>query len=89
MCTHNQNTYGAVAMPELETKPKRKTSTSSAVHNRYKKKTYTRLIAELPKQMVEDFKELLAEKGDTVTGVVRAAVTEYIDKNSNKPGSAR
>ena len=67
--------------PEAKEKPKRKTHTSSAVKNRYKKKVYTRILADLPKDMVAEFKELTAANGTTVSAVMREAVEKYIREN--------
>ena len=35
-----------------------KTTTSTAVKRRYNDKTYTRIIADIPKQLAEDFKTI-------------------------------
>lgn len=62
-------------------KPKRKTHTSSAVKNRYKKKMYTRILADLPKDMVAEFKELTEANGTTTSAVIREAVKRYISEH--------
>lgn len=65
----------------VEEKPKRKTYTSSAVKNRYKKKMYTRILADLPKDMVAEFKELAAANGTTISAIMREAVERYISEH--------
>lgn len=76
-----EKTANTTANTEAEIKHKRKTHTSSAVKNRYKKKVYTRILADLPKDMVAEFKKLVAENGTTVSAIMREAVEKYISEN--------
>ena len=54
--------------------------TSSAVVNRYKKKTYARINVSLPKALVAEYKEAVAANGENLTGPIRRAIEEYIKK---------
>lgn len=63
----------------------RKTKTSTAVKRRYNEKTYGVIKAELKKEKVARFKELVKENGDSIAGVVNVAIDAYIlkhDKNN-------
>lgn len=64
-------------------KEKRKTHTSSAIKNRYNKKVYTRAHADLPKDLVSEFKEKVAANGTTTAAVLRNAIERYIEDNEN------
>ena len=67
---------------EIITKPKRKTKTSAAVIRRYKNKVYSRIYAELPKQLVADFKVAVEKEGTTTAAVFRQAMEQFIKGNS-------
>jgi hypothetical protein len=54
--------------------------TSSAVKDRYNAKHYTMIGAKLDKELVTDFRRMLAERGDTVAGVFRDAIKAYMQK---------
>ena len=64
-------------MPE----EKRKTTTSSAVKRRYNDKVYSVVKAELPKELVAEFKELCKEKGVSQASVVKNALEQFINEN--------
>ena len=64
-------------MPE----EKRKTTTSSAVKRRYNDKVYSVVKAELPKELVAEFKELCKEKGVSQTSVIKSALEKFINEN--------
>ena len=57
---------------------KRKTSTSSAVKNRYNKKVYTLITAALPKSLAADFKSKCAAEGISQAQVIKAAVERFL-----------
>lgn len=65
-------------MVEENNKPKRKTHTSTAVKRRYNAKTYTRIFADLPKELVANFKAAIREDGTTTAEVFRTAINEYL-----------
>ncbi|MCM1059108.1 MAG: hypothetical protein NC452_02315 [Eubacterium sp.] len=64
-------------------KPKRKTHTSTAVKRRYNNKVYSRIHADLPKELVVAFKEKIADNETTVAAVLREAMERYIEENEN------
>ena len=66
---------------EQAKKPKRKTHTSYEVIKRYKKKVYTRIYAELPKELVVDFKAAAKRNGVSVASIFKEAMTKYVEEN--------
>ena len=64
-------------MPE----EKRKSTTSSAVKRRYNDKVYSVVKAELPKDLVSEFKELCKAKGVSQASVIKSALEEFINEN--------
>ncbi len=62
----------------------RKTHTSTAVKRRYNDKTYSRIVVDLPKDLVAEFKEAVKLNGDSIAAIVRVTVEEYLEKNSKK-----
>uniref|UniRef100_UPI004029C1D4 ribbon-helix-helix protein, CopG family n=1 Tax=Eubacterium sp. TaxID=142586 RepID=UPI004029C1D4 len=64
-------------MPE----EKRKTTTSSAVKRRYNDKVYSVVKAELPKELVAEFKKLCKEKGVSQASVIKNALEQFINEN--------
>ncbi len=64
-----------------EVKPKRKTTTSSAVKARYNKKTYCMIAAYLPKELAADFKAKCAEKGIPQSQIIKQAVEKFLEEN--------
>ena len=59
---------------------KRKTRTSSAVKQRYNKKTYGIVTAYLPKELVAAFKEKCMAEGISQAQIIKKAVEEYLTK---------
>lgn len=64
-------------------KPKRKTRTSTAVKRRYNNKVYSRVRADLPKELVVAVKEKIKANGTTTADVLRKAIERYIEENEN------
>lgn len=62
-------------------KPKRKTHTSTAVTKRYRKKVYSRIYAELPKELVSQFKESVKRNGTSTATVFRKAMEKYLSEH--------
>lgn len=60
---------------------KRKATTSSAVKRKYNNKVYSVVKAELPKELVADFKELCKEKGVSQASIIKNALEEFINEN--------
>lgn len=60
---------------------KRKATTSSAVKRTYNNKVYSVVKAELPKELVADFKELCKEKGVSQSSIIKNALEEFINEN--------
>lgn len=56
----------------------RKTHTSSAVKRKYNNKVYARVSAELPKELVAEFKELCKINGDSQASIFKKAIEQYI-----------
>ena len=65
-------------------KPKRKTHTSTAVKRRYNEKTYSRVFADLPKELVADFRESVQEQGVSVASVLKACIEQYLTDHPPK-----
>lgn len=63
-------------MPE----EKRKNSTSSEVKRRYNNKVYSRIVAELPKELVAKFKATCKERGVSQASVLKKAIEEFLTK---------
>lgn len=57
---------------------KRKPRTSSAVKNRYNKKTYDRIGIAVPKQLGADFRAKCAECGVSVSSVLQKAMILFL-----------
>ena len=58
---------------------KRKTTTSSAVKNRYNKKVYSSISVKLPKDLVSEFREKCAEAGDSQAQFIKEAIERYLE----------
>ena len=65
-------------------KPKRKTHTSTAVTKRYRQKVYTRIYAELPKELVAQFKESVKRNNTSTAAVFREALERYLSEHPLK-----
>ncbi len=57
---------------------KRKSNTSSEVKRRYNNKVYSRIVAELPKDLVADFKAACKERGVSQASVLKKAIEEFL-----------
>ena len=64
-------------MPEV----KRKTTTSSAVKRKYNNKVYSVVSAELPKELVAEFKEPCKAKGVSQASIIKSALEQFINEN--------
>lgn len=64
-------------MPEQ----KRKTHTSNEVKRRYNNKVYATVSAELPKELVAQFKELCKAQGVSQASVIKSALEEFVKKH--------
>lgn len=64
----------------MEEKAKRKTKTSSAVKNRYNAKTYSSIVAMLPKELVAAFKAKCKATGISQAQIVRDAVEKFLNE---------
>jgi putative cell wall-binding protein len=67
-----------------DVKPKRKTKTSSAVKRRYNSKTYSRVYADLSKDLVSNFKKLAQEQGVSVASVIKLALEQFLKETSER-----
>lgn len=57
---------------------KRKTTTSTAVKNRYNSKVYDQLSFKLPKELVATFKEKCAAEGIAQAQIIKKAIEDYL-----------
>ena len=55
-----------------------KPRTSTAVKRRYNEKTYTMLAAQLPKQLVAEFKEKCKSEGVSQASIIKSAIQQYL-----------
>lgn len=62
---------------------KRKTTTSSEVKRRYNNKVYAIVRAELPKDLVNEFKEICKEKNISQASVLKSAIEKFIEENKS------
>lgn len=60
---------------------KRKTHTSSEVKRRYNNKVYSMIQAQLPKELVADFKVACKERGVSQASVLKKAIEEFLNVN--------
>ncbi len=52
--------------------------TSTAAKRRYNEKTYTMLAAQLPKELVAEFKEKCRRQGVSQASIIKLAVENYL-----------
>lgn len=64
---------------------KRKTKTSSAVKNRYNNKVYGSVVARLPKELVEQFKQKCAQTGIPQAQVLKKAIEQFLQDEAQQP----
>ncbi len=55
-----------------------KSGTSTAVKRRYNEKTYTLVAAQLPKQLVAEFRERCRKNGVSQASILKLAIEDYI-----------
>ena len=53
----------------------------NAEMKKYNSKTSARISAELPKALVAEFREVVAENSETAASVIRKAVEKYVEDN--------
>lgn len=56
----------------------RKTHTSTEVKRRYNDKVYSKIQAELPKEIVIPFKEKCAKEGVSQASIIRKAIEDFL-----------
>lgn len=59
---------------------KRKTTTSSAVKRRYNEKTYTQIVASVPKETAATFKAKCAAEGIPQAQIIKKAIEEFLSQ---------
>lgn len=59
---------------------RRKTTTSTAVKARYNKKTYDKVSAQLPKELVQEFKKKCVRDGVSQACVLRNAIEKFLNE---------
>ena len=64
----------------MDEAPKKKMRTSTTVKRRYNDKTYSRIIADLPKELVADFRISIAEQGVSIASVLKKALEKFVDE---------
>jgi hypothetical protein len=57
---------------------KKRAKTSSDAKRRYNSKAYSRIAADLPKDLAERFKTVTAERGDSQASIIKAAIEAYL-----------
>ena len=62
----------------MEEKKKRKTTTSTAVKQRYNAKTYDVISIRVPKEMAAAFKTKCARQGDAQAQIFKKAIEAYL-----------
>ena len=58
--------------------PKRKTTTSTEVKRRYNERVYSRIYLQLPKELVEKFKQKCKDDGVSQASVLQEAISKFI-----------
>lgn len=58
-----------------------KTKTSTEVKRRYNNKVYSKIQAELPSELVIEFKEKCLERGVSQASVFRKAMEEFLEED--------
>ena len=59
---------------------KRKTHTSSEVKRRYNNKVYSTIQAQLPKELVAEFKTACKERGVSQASVLKQAIESFLNE---------
>lgn len=60
---------------------KKRSKTSSEAKRRYNEKTYSRIVADVPKDLAEQFRAVTAQKGDSQAAIIKKAIEQYLDEN--------
>ena len=61
-----------------------KTKTSTEVKRRYNDRVYGKIQAELPKELVEEFKQKCKVEGVSQASVFKEAIEEFLDKKEDE-----
>lgn len=67
-----------------EEKKKRKTKTSSAVKNRYNKKTYKSINVSLKKELVAEWENVIKKDNLSKAEFIRRAINQYLENKQSK-----
>lgn len=59
---------------------KRNTTTSTAVKRRYNEKTYTQIVASVPKETAAAFKAKCAAEGVSQAQIIKKAIEEFLSQ---------
>lgn len=70
-----------------EHKDEKKRTTSTAVKNRYNKKTYTQISVSVRKDIAERYKAKCKSDGITISEQLHKAINAYIGENHEKENS--
>lgn len=65
----------------MENKPKRKSKTSTAVKDRYNKKTYDVISCRVKKDVAADFKAKCLANGVPQSKIIKQAIEEFLKNN--------
>ena len=65
----------------MSEKSKRKTTTSSEVKRRYNNKVYSPVAAQLPKELVANFKEACKKRGISQASVIKKAIEQFLNES--------
>jgi len=57
-------------------------NTSWQVKKKYNAKVYKTVSTQLPKDLVEQFREVVKQNGDSQAQIIKSALEEYIAKNA-------
>ena len=60
---------------------KKRTKTSTEAKRQYNQKMYSRIVADIPKDLAEQFRTVTAEKGDSQAAIIKKAIEQYLEKN--------
>ena len=66
----------------MESTAKRKTTTSTEVKRRYNDKAYSKIQAELPKELVQEFRARCAESGISQASVIKKGIETFLRESS-------
>ena len=66
----------------MESTAKRKTTTSTEVKRRYNDKAYSKIQAELPKELVQAFRARCSESGISQASVIKKGIEAFLRESS-------